>query len=524
MSSRNQALPQRLDALDEAVTLADGRLDEELVERARAVLVKARERLATGPSTVVAALGGGTGSGKSSLFNALAEQDISRVGPVRPVTAEVASLAVGDPDGARAVLDWLEVRRRHEAAPSSRLPEGLVLLDLPDHDSVDLGHRKIVDRFVERVDVLVWVVDPLKYAQRALHDGYLRLLAAHARVVLVVLNHADALGRDARAAVLSDLRRLIDAEGLQKARLLATSARTGEGIDGLRTALTDFVRERRAVAQRIAGDLGNVSAALASQVGPPTKVDFDPAVLAAALANAAGVDPLADAARSTYVDDANDASRPMLTAAVLKRVRKVRRPLRRLRRPAGATARAEISPIGVRHAVVELADRAGSGLPHPWPQRLHTTAQSAAADLPQAVAKALDGVDIHDVRRRVWWRVSGLIGTALEAAMVLGVLWLTMLGFVGWFQLPPPPTPKIGSVPLPTVLALGGLLAMLLFSVVRRRLVSIGGRRHRTHVLRQLTAAVGAAAMEHGVTPLQAELNAHRTLAAALRTAAGRPV
>ena len=524
MSKGNLALPQRLDALDEAVALADGRLDEELVERARAVLTKARERLAKGPSTVVVALGGGTGSGKSSLFNALAEQDIARVGPVRPVTAEVAALSVGDAEGAKAVLDWLEVRRRHEAGPSSRLPEGLVLLDLPDHDSVDLGHRQIVDRFVERVDVLVWVVDPLKYAQRALHDGYLRLLAAHARVVMVVLNHADALGRDARAAVLSDLRRLIDAEGLQRARLLATSARTGEGIDGLRTAIGDFVRERRAVAQRIAGDLGNVSGALASQVGPPVKVDFDPAALAAALANAAGVEPLADSARSTYIDDANDASRPVMTAAILKRVRMVRRPLRRLRRPAGATARAEISPIGVRHAVVELADRAGSGLPHPWPQRLHTTAQAAAADLPQAVAKALDRVDIHDVRRRVWWRMSAVLGSLLEAAMVLGVIWLTMLGVVGWLQLPPPPTPKIGSLALPTVLALGGLAATLLFNAIRRRLVSAGGRRHRTQVMRQLTEAVGEAASERGVTPLQAELDAHSKLAAALRTAAGRPI
>ena len=123
MSRKNAALPQRLDALEEAVTLADGRLDDELVERARAVLTKARERLEKGPGTVVVALGGGTGSGKSSLFNALAEESIARVGPVRPVTAEVMSVAVGVAEGSYAVLVWLVVRRRHEASPTSRLPE-----------------------------------------------------------------------------------------------------------------------------------------------------------------------------------------------------------------------------------------------------------------------------------------------------------------------------------------------------------------------------------------------------------------
>ena len=523
MAERGTRLPQRLDALDEAVGLADGRLDEALVERARAVLSKARERLERGPETVVVALGGGTGSGKSSLFNALGGADLSRVGPIRPVTAEVVALAVGDSEGATAVLDWLGVRRRHEAQPSSLLPEGLVLLDLPDHDSVEMEHRAIVDRFVERVDVLVWVVDPLKYAQRALHDGYLRLLAAHARVVVVVLNHIDALARDARAAVLSDLRRLLDEEGLQRARLLSSSARTGEGVDGVRSTIADFVVQRRAVAQRIAADLANVSAALAAQVGPPVSATFDVQRLSRALASASGVDPLADAARGTYAEDANDASRPLVTGAVLKRVRRAKRPLRRLRRPPGTEQRSDVSPIGVRHAVIELADVAARDLPHPWPQRLHAAAQSAAGDLPSAVAKALDRVDIHSVRKRAWWRVFALVGTVLEAAFLLGIVWLTMLGFVAWLHLPPPPTYKVGDVPLPTLLTVGGGIATLIWNLLRRRLVSVGAGRHRARVVRELREAVAEAADERAVTPLRTELEAHERLAAALRSAAGRP-
>ncbi|MPZ73093.1 MAG: hypothetical protein GEU74_07650 [Nitriliruptorales bacterium] len=520
VADRGPALAERLGALADAVDAADGRLDEDLVSRARAVLVKAQERLARGPDTVVVALGGGTGSGKSSLFNAMAGTPVSRVGAVRPVTGEPISFSVGDDPDPGPLLDWLGVRRRH-AGPAGALEEGLILVDLPDHDSVELDHRQIVDRFVERVDVLVWVVDPLKYAQRALHDGYLKLLAAHARVVVLVLNHADTLSRDARAAVLHDLRRLLDAEGLRRAKLLSTSARTGEGLDGLRSTINDYVIERRAVAERIAGDLGNVSNALVSQVGPPHAATLDAGALARSLVAACGVEPLAAAGRRTYVNDANDATRPAVTSAVLKRVRSVRNPLRRLRRPAGTSA-PDVSSIGVRHAVLMLADEAATDLPHPWPQRLHDAAHNAAEKLPSAVARALDRVDVHHVPRRAWWRLFWVVGSALELATLLGVIWLTMLAAVGWLQLPPPPTPEVGSAPLPTLMAIGGLLASLVWGFVRRRAVAAAAARHHAGVFSRLAKAVGIVADEHAVRPLRTELDVHARLSQALQRAAGR--
>lgn len=521
MAEPGHALAERISALDDAVDIADGRLDDQLVARARAVLAKAQERLAKGADLVVVALGGGTGSGKSSLFNALSGAPLSRVGAVRPVTGEPISFTVGGPDvDATPLLDWLGVRRRHDGTAGA-LAEGLILVDLPDHDSVEVDHREVVDRYVERVDVLVWVVDPLKYAQRAVHDGYLRLLAAHARVVVVVLNQADTLGRDARAAVLHDLRRLLDEEGLGRARLLATSVRTGEGIDGLRTTVNDFVVERRAVAERIAGDLGNVANAMAAQVGPPKTVEFDADALSHALVVASGVDPLAETGRRTYLDDANDASRPKLTGAVLKRVRRIRNPMRRLKRPEGARAQ-EVSTVAVRHAVLSLADQAAAGLPHPWPQRLHTAAQDVATELPADVAKALDRVDVHDVKPRGWWRLFSTVATLLEVVTLIGLVWLTMLAVVGYLQLPRPPTPEIGAAPLPTVLAIGGLVASLVWGFARRRAVAVGAARHHSGVLRRLEKAVAAVAVEQAVRPLRDELDAHARLSQALHRAAGR--
>ena len=65
-----------------------------------------------------------------------------------------------------------------------------------------------VDRLVQLVDMLIWVVDPQKYADAALHDRYLIPLATHADVMMVVLNQADQLTPAERDQCLRDLRRL----------------------------------------------------------------------------------------------------------------------------------------------------------------------------------------------------------------------------------------------------------------------------------------------------------------------------
>ena len=75
--------------------------------------------------------------------------------------------------------------------------QGLVLLDLPDHDSTEVAHHLEVDRLVELVDVFVWVTDPQKYADAALHRRYLAPLAGHDSVTVVVLNQADRLTPEA---------------------------------------------------------------------------------------------------------------------------------------------------------------------------------------------------------------------------------------------------------------------------------------------------------------------------------------
>src|SRR5438128_3416089 len=127
-----------------------------LVDRARLLAHRAGERLRLGEAHTVVALAGATGSGKSSLFNALAGAPLSTAGLRRPTTGAAHAAVWGRADTG-PLLDWLGVHHRHglgEQPGEGGAPEGLVLLDLPDVDSVEKGHRLVADRLVERVDLL----------------------------------------------------------------------------------------------------------------------------------------------------------------------------------------------------------------------------------------------------------------------------------------------------------------------------------------------------------------------------------
>ena len=255
----------RLDALRELIALSRTRLDGRTLEGAGRVLETADERYRLSGEHTVVAIAGATGSGKSSLFNALAGANRSQVGPRRPTTAEpVACVWPGSRPGADGLLHRLGVpaHRRHVPADGSTELRGLILIDLPDHDSSATEHRAQVDRMLELVDAVIWVVDPEKYADAVLHERYLRPLAGYAEVMFVVLNQVDRLPGDAADQVVDDLRRLLDEDGLALgehgepgAAVLALSAATGRGVGELREALGQFVAERGAADRRLAADV-----------------------------------------------------------------------------------------------------------------------------------------------------------------------------------------------------------------------------------------------------------------------------
>nr|WP_308461253.1 GTPase [Streptomyces sp. Ru73] len=272
--SVEEELAPRIDALRELIGLSRTRLDGSTLDEAGRVLDAADERYRLSGEHTVVALAGATGSGKSSLFNALAGAPCSEVAARRPTTSQpVACVWPGDRAGAEAQLHRLEIPAHQRFVPGTQTgPDGgpaadddlrgLVLLDLPDHDSAAVGHRAQVDRLLKVVDAVIWVVDPEKYADAVLHERYLRPLAGYAEVTFVVLNQVDRLPGDAADQVVDDLRRLLDEDGLALsehgepgATVLALSAATGEGVDELRDALRQFVAERGAAGRRLAADV-----------------------------------------------------------------------------------------------------------------------------------------------------------------------------------------------------------------------------------------------------------------------------
>jgi GTP-binding protein EngB required for normal cell division len=311
-------LPDRLASLTELTRIASGRtgsegFSQELVTDAETLLRRSGERMRMSASHTVVALAGGTGSGKSSLFNALAGAAFSPAGVMRPTTRHLHACVWGM-EGVAPLLDWLGVQRRHRYARASALDEGeasltgLLLLDLPDHDSVVTGSAAMVDRLVKLADMLVWVLDPLKYADASVHQRYLVPLAGHAAVTTVVLNQSDTLSPDEVADCAADLRRLLDAEGLLEAPVLVTSAATGAGLGELRRTLARAVAARRAASDRITADIDALLERFAVYTGdsvPGCRMETEPP---AAPASQLAVAPMTDRSSAAAVSESGPAS------------------------------------------------------------------------------------------------------------------------------------------------------------------------------------------------------------------------
>jgi len=539
-------LDQRLASLSEAAQLARGRLDDELVDAADAVVARAGRRLGLGVEATVAALAGPTGAGKSTLFNALAGSELARASHRRPTTSTATAAVWGEVGD--ELLDWLEVGRRHRLGGE---PDGLVLLDLPDFDSVELAHRTEVERVVALADLMVWVVDPQKYADGVLHEHYLRPFAAYGEAMVVVLNQADRLEPAARAACVADLGRLLAADGLRGLPVLAVSALTGEGLGELRALLEQRVSAREAAVARLAADVAATAAGLATACGTGAagKVSRgDRAALTLALADAAGVPGVVHAVASAH-------RRRGGLATGWPFVRWLRRlrpdPLRRLRlpdrvqregsevpelppatavtgepgpAPAPATRSSLPGATRVQRAQVEsaartLAGRAAGDLPDPWPRLARQAALAREDELPDRLDAAVSGTDLR-LRTPRWWRAAGLLQTLLALLFLAGALWLLALAGLGYLQLGDAiPTPEAEGFPIPTLLLGGGALAGLVLAFVSGLAIRAGARRRAGIAERALQARVQTAGEELVVAPVEAELDARERLCRAVAAA-----
>jgi GTP-binding protein EngB required for normal cell division len=534
-------LVDHLRALGEAVELCEGRVDSGALAEARRVVDQADRRLAISGSATVVALAGATGSGKSSIFNALSGTELATVGVRRPTTAHAMASSWGE-ESAEELLDWLQIPRRHVLTADPALDaalDGLVLLDLPDHDSTELDHRMEVDRLVRLVDEFIWVVDPQKYADAAIHDRYLKPLAQHADVMMIILNQVDKLTSSQREQCLSDLQRLLNSEGLGKVPVMAVSAATGEGIEALRETLARQVAEKQAAARRLAADVSVAAASLSTASGttkvtPVARPSADR--LTTQVAIAAGVPVVTEAVGKAWRLRGGLATGWPVLAWIAKFKPD---PLRRLHLDRLGVGRRhkEIDPAGVGRtslpatsgvqkarvdtAVRTLADEAAQGLTRGWADAIKQAARSSEDALPDRVDRAIATTGLDLAQHRRWWQLVRVLQWLLVAAVVAGLGWLGVSFLLVYLQLPPLPEVTWWGLPAPTVLLVGGVLAGLLLAGLARIFVEVGARRRTSQARQSLRAAIARVTGELVIDPVKAEQDRYEKARLALERASG---
>ncbi|MGW2698766.1 YfjP family GTPase [Streptomyces sp. NPDC001340] len=503
-------LRSRLDALRELVGLSRTRLDTRTLAEAGRVLDEATARRKLSGRHTVVAIAGATGSGKSQLFNALAGVAISETGVRRPTTA--APIACSWSDGAASLIDRLGIpgrlrRRPVQSAEAEGQLRGLVLIDLPDHDSAAVEHRTQVDRILKLVDAVIWVVDPEKYADAVLHERYLRPMAGHAEVMFVVLNQVDRLPGEAADQVLDDLRRLLDEDGVALgeygepgATVLALSALTGDGIGELREALGEFVTERGAAARRVAADVDAAAEELRPLYTTGRRVGLSEEAreeFAARLAAAVGATAAGEAAERAWLRNANRAcGTPWLR--LWRWYQDRGGPMTGRLRVRAQTDEEATARQRVEQAVRTVADRASAGLPTPWAAAV----REAAARGSQGLSEALDelaaraGMPPGRPPRPGWWPAAVLVQAAMTLLQVVGGLWLA--GQIAGLT-----APNLG---VPVLLMVCGIVGGPLVEWGCRMAARGPARRYGMEAERRLREAASSCGRARVLDPVAAEL------------------
>ncbi|MGD0925568.1 MAG: YfjP family GTPase [Streptosporangiaceae bacterium] len=543
-------LSGRLTALARVIQIGAARsgpegFSEPLLTEAEQLVARAGERLRLSPNHTVAVLAGGTGSGKSSLFNQLAGADFSAVGVTRPFTKDPHACVWGM-DGAGPLLEWLGIPHRNRYARSSALSEGesslggLILIDLPDHDSVAAGAAVETNRLVGLADLMLWVLDPQKYADASVHRRYLTPLAGHSSVIAVVLNQSDLLSPEQAEDCVSDLTRLLDTEGLHDARVLVTSARTGAGLDELRKVLTETVTQRRAATDRIAADLDAMAERFMPYAGEARGAGLDtdtedfaevPPGSAVVLgesfskaAGAAGVGQALQSARELRAVDYVGWPVSWLVDRALGHdpVRKLRlgNLWEELRGISGGPAGAQQAEID--NALTAIGEQIGPTLPLPWSNTVRAAARSKQDEIPGALGAAIGESLPEENSVEPWWRLVAAWQGLLLGCVVAGLAWMVALLVIGVFHAVHRAAAVFSDAALlpwvailiAAILALGWLTASGCMSMV-----SAAALRERSRVEAQMRSRMQDVAEQMVLMPIKQELSEYARFCTVLRAA-----
>ena len=470
----------------------------------------------------VLALAGGTGVGKSSLLNALAGEPISPAGVMRPTTSEpTAWVPATRLTDAAPLLEWLggaAVRAHHSDALGD-----LVVMDLPDLDSIARAHRARVDAVLPRIDAVLWVADPEKYQDAVLHDGYLRTWVRRLERQAVVLNKIDRLSSLDATRLRQDLAARLAQEGLPPLPILLTSATDGRTAE-LAEWLAAGKESKRVVHARLAAASRSAVEDLTGQAGlqpgawRPLVTDEESRAATEAMGSRIlAIVDLPGLARQA-VEATRLAARPRgggplgIVRTILERGSGVSE---RRADPQGYLRRWRDrgSLLGASEPLRDLVGGAMAAVPPAVRPTLAPLADTGAltASLGEAVDRAVvSDAAIFAAPTSRLWPVLGLAQLAATAALILGVIWLVALAVgVGQAETPLVELPLLGQVPLPVALVAGGILGW--FVLGRLLLAHAGwlGRRWAARLQERIRAEVQDSVRTTALGPLD-RLDARR--------------
>ena len=215
-----------LDRYDRIVAAASRHLPGDVLEAVAAIGRTQRERRAYAGTVLLVGLAGGTGSGKSSLLNALSGEEVSPSGAMRPTTSKPVAWVPAD---VVTRLEGLLARFGISDIVGHFLDTPIAIIDLPDLDSREVGHRSAVLQVLPILDLVVWVLDPEKYRDRVLHLEHLTPLAIHHQRFRFVLNQIDRIDPSDISGVIEDLIGALVADGITHPVVWAAAAEPPSG-------------------------------------------------------------------------------------------------------------------------------------------------------------------------------------------------------------------------------------------------------------------------------------------------------